>query len=168
MSSSQLTSLYDTHAPALFRFLMALTGHEADTRDLLQDLFIRAARRPAEEVWRDPAAWLFRSARNLHTDFTRRRGVRERALTRMACEAGEAESTAPGDEHSPPVNAAAALASLPEEQRAVVHLKIWENLTFARIAEVLDIPANTAASRYRYALEKLRGLLPQPCHVHES
>ena len=86
----------------------------------------------------------------------------------MACETGEAESTAPGDDESPPPNAAAALASLPEEQRAVIHLKIWENLTFARIAVVLDIPANTAASRYRYALEKLRGLLPQPCHVHES
>ena len=50
----------------------------------------------------------------------------------------------------------------------MVHLKIWEGLTFARIAEVLDIPPNTAASRYRYALEKLRTLLPQPHHLHET
>ena len=34
-------------------------------------------------------------------------------------------------------------------------LKIWEGLTFAEIAEVLDESPNTAASRYRYALQKL-------------
>jgi RNA polymerase sigma-70 factor (ECF subfamily) len=38
-------------------------------------------------------------------------------------------------------------------------LKLWEGLTFEDIAGVLGIPANTAASRYRYALEKLRGRL---------
>jgi RNA polymerase sigma-70 factor (ECF subfamily) len=38
-------------------------------------------------------------------------------------------------------------------------LKLWEGLTFEQIAEALDIPANTAASRYRYGLDKLRGLL---------
>jgi len=38
----------------------------------------------------------------------------------------------------------------------VVHLKLWEYLTFEHIAELLDIPPNTAASRYRYGLDKLR------------
>jgi len=38
----------------------------------------------------------------------------------------------------------------------VVHLKLWENLTFEAIAETLEIPPNTAASRYRYGLDKLR------------
>ncbi len=41
----------------------------------------------------------------------------------------------------------------------MVVLKIDGDLTFAQIAEVLGIPANTAASRYRYALEKLRSAL---------
>ena len=49
-----------------------------------------------------------------------------------------------------------ALGELPPEQRAVVHLKLWEDLTFEHIAELLDIPLNTAASRYRYGLDKLR------------
>lgn len=35
-----------------------------------------------------------------------------------------------------------------------MHLKLWENLTFEQIAETLDIPSNTAASRYRYGLDK--------------
>jgi RNA polymerase sigma-70 factor (ECF subfamily) len=51
---------------------------------------------------------------------------------------------------------AAALGELPEEQRAVVHLKLWEGLTFEQIAGALEIPLNTAASRYRYGLDKLR------------
>jgi RNA polymerase sigma-70 factor (ECF subfamily) len=51
---------------------------------------------------------------------------------------------------------AEALGTLPPEQRAVIHLKLWEVLTFEQIAETLDVPMNTAASRYRYGLDKLR------------
>ena len=53
----------------------------------------------------------------------------------------------------------AALALLPMEQRSVAQLKLWDGLTFEEIAEVQGIPLNTAASRYRYALEKLRSEL---------
>jgi RNA polymerase sigma-70 factor (ECF subfamily) len=42
--------------------------------------------------------------------------------------------------------------------REVVALKIWGDLTFAEIGETLGIPANTAASRYRYGLAELRQL----------
>ena len=41
----------------------------------------------------------------------------------------------------------------------MLHLKLWENLTFAQIAEALEISPHTAASRYRYALDKLRDVL---------
>jgi len=45
---------------------------------------------------------------------------------------------------------------LPDEQREVVILKIWNELTFAEIAQILEISQNTAASRYRYALGALK------------
>ena len=51
------------------------------------------------------------------------------------------------------------MESLPEEQRSVLHLKLWEDLTFSQIGETLEISPQTAASRYRYALDKLRDLL---------
>jgi RNA polymerase sigma-70 factor (ECF subfamily) len=51
-----------------------------------------------------------------------------------------------------------AVSTLPEIQRDVITLKVWGGLTFAEIAEALDIPANTAASRYRYGLVELRKL----------
>lgn len=52
-----------------------------------------------------------------------------------------------------------AIQSLPDYYKEVIILKIWGELTFEQIAETLDIPMNTAASRYRYALEKLRRTL---------
>ena len=48
------------------------------------------------------------------------------------------------------------MGNLPEIYREVITLKVWGDLTFAQIADVLEIPANTAASRYRYGLAELR------------
>ncbi len=52
-----------------------------------------------------------------------------------------------------------AIRLLPDEQREVVALKIDGELTFAQIAQIMGVSINTAASRYRYALQKLRTLL---------
>ena len=49
-----------------------------------------------------------------------------------------------------------ALGELPPDQRTVVHLRLWEHLKFEEIADLLGISLNTAASRYRYGLDKLR------------
>ena len=57
---------------------------------------------------------------------------------------------------------ATSIDRLPHEQREVLVMKIWNDLTFAKIAEALEISPNTAASRYRYALAALKkDLLPQ-------
>ena len=49
-----------------------------------------------------------------------------------------------------------ALRDLPEEQRETVFLRIWSGMTLLEIADATETPLNTVASRYRYALEKLR------------
>jgi RNA polymerase sigma-70 factor (ECF subfamily) len=50
----------------------------------------------------------------------------------------------------------AALAGLPKDQAEVLVMKVWGGLTFGQIATALDVSANTIASRYRYAISKLR------------
>ena len=50
-------------------------------------------------------------------------------------------------------------SSFSADQRAVLHLKLWAGLTFEEIAVALEISPNTAASRYRYGIDKLRHLL---------
>ena len=57
-----------------------------------------------------------------------------------------------------------AVRQLPPEQREVLTLKVWGELTFAEIATALGISQNTAASRYRYALTALRKLLQPASH----
>jgi RNA polymerase sigma-70 factor (ECF subfamily) len=154
----ELERLYDEHAQALFAFLLGLTRNEADTRDLLQEVFVKIARRPELlRSVRDERSFLIRLAHNLLIDTSRRRSTREQTRDRVAAEAIELFAPVPdADERVFGEALAASLGELPPDQRAVVHLKLWENFTFEAIAEALGISPNTAASRYRYGLDKLR------------
>ena len=153
--------LYDEHAQPLFAFLLNLTRDEADTRDLLQEIFVKLAR--GENLLsgvRDERAFLVRLAHNAAIDLMRRRGTRDRTKENFAAERiSPFASTDDPDEKLFRDELAVALGELPEDQRAVVHLKLWSELTFDAIAAALGISPNTAASRYRYGIDKLRGRL---------
>lgn len=143
--------LYDRYGPRLFRAALGLSGNRADAEDCVQELFaalVRSRRRLAQV--RDLPAYLFAS-------------LRRQALRRVAQRrdsplglAAECESREPPREDPRSDELRGALQSLSPEQREVVALKIEGQLTFAEIGRVLAISPNTAASRYRYALERLR------------
>jgi RNA polymerase sigma-70 factor (ECF subfamily) len=157
----ELERLYDEHAQALFAFLLNLTRNEDDTREVLQEVFVKLARQPSLlEPARDVRAFLLRLAHNAAIDTIRRRGTRDKYHEQFGAEeiAVFAPTTDP-DEALFRTRLFSALGLLPPEQRAVVHLKLWEGLTFEQIAATLQIPLNTAASRYRYGIDKLRELL---------
>jgi RNA polymerase sigma-70 factor (ECF subfamily) len=121
-------------------------------------LFIKLGRRPVLlEGVRDERGFVLRLAHNAAIDLIRRREARERNYHELALETTRlfAQSADP-DEQIFREKLAEALGELPADQRAVVHLKLWEKLTFEAIAETLEISLNTAASRYRYGLDKLR------------
>jgi RNA polymerase sigma-70 factor (ECF subfamily) len=157
----ELERLYDEHAQALFGFLLNFTRNEDDTREVLQEVFVKVARQPTLlAAARDTRAFLIRLAHNAAIDLMRRRSSRNHYLDQMAQEPASAFAvTDDPDETAFRDALAASLGELPPEQRAAVHLKLWEGLTFREIAESLNIPPNTAASRYRYGLDKLRELL---------
>ena len=160
-ADQDIARLYDEHAPSLHALLLNLTRNEADTRDLLQEIFVRLAR--DEHLLRgvrEERAFLLRLAHNAAIDRLRRRGTRERTRENFAREVVSLFAPASDpDEATFRQELAAALAELPPEQRAVAHLKLWAGLTFEQIAEAMDISPNTAASRYRYAIDKLRDRL---------
>jgi RNA polymerase sigma-70 factor (ECF subfamily) len=52
-----------------------------------------------------------------------------------------------------------AVKLLPDIYQEVVVLKVWGGLTFQEVAEQIGVPMNTAASRYRYGVERLRELM---------
>ncbi|MGH7976190.1 MAG: RNA polymerase sigma factor, partial [Limisphaerales bacterium] len=155
---ADIERLYDAHAQALFAFLLNFTRDEADTRDLLQEIFVKLAREPKLlHGVRDERAFLIRLAHNAAVDLIRRRATREKIKENFAVEKNSLFAPANDpDKKTFREEMSIALGELPEEQRAVVHLKLWSELTFEQIAVALDISPNTAASRYRYGLDKLR------------
>ena len=158
-----LARLYDAHARALFGFALNLTRNEADARDVLQEIFHRLARRPELlRGVRSERGFLLRLVHNQAIDLMRRRASREKVGEVAAPEETVGHPFAASraaDEEGFRRALAAALAKLPPEQRAVVHLKLWEEATFAEIAAVLEVSANTAASRFRYGIDKLQAEL---------
>jgi RNA polymerase sigma-70 factor (ECF subfamily) len=154
----EIERLYDEHAQPLYAFLLNFTRDEADTRDVLQEIFVKLAREPKLLAGvREERAFLIRLAHNAAIDLMRRRGTRERTKENFAAETiSPFAPTSDPDEKAFREGLAGALGTLPEEQRAVVHLKLWSGLTFEEIAAALEVSPNTAASRYRYGLDKLR------------
>jgi RNA polymerase sigma-70 factor (ECF subfamily) len=156
-AARELERLYDEHAQALFAFLLNFTRNEDDTRDLLQEIFIKLARTDHLRLARDERAFLIGLAHNAAIDLMRRRATRQKYTEQFAGESIAIFAPTPNPDHTAfRIELAAALAELPPDQRAVVHLKLWEGFTFEQIAAALEIPPNTAASRYRYGLDKLR------------
>lgn len=142
--------------PALLLFARRWTRSRADAEDVVQEAFVRFWRRQHSIANR---ALLYAAVRSAALDRLRteqRRAQREAIASRDTPEHCE-PVFAPEDEGQQLL--AAAVERLPEEQREVVVLKIWNELTFAEIAQVLAISQNTAASRYRYALGALRKIL---------
>ncbi len=154
MDPKHLESLYDEFAPAVHAFALQLTRDREAAKEILQNIFLRLAGRPRFTIL-NPRSFLLRCTYRSYVDLVRRESSRQRAMTEFASEAFAGFQVEPeGDERLAAL--LAKVESLPEEQRAVLHLKIWEQRTFRQIAGILGIPANTAASRFRYALDKLR------------
>jgi len=143
------------HGRALVLLARQWTRCQADAEDVVHDAFVRFWRR--REGVRDPTGYLYACVRTVAIDHLRRR--------RDQVDLGEtsepwfeaSESGAEANERLDSLQQA--IDSLPLEQRQVVIMKVWGGLTFASIAEAAAISPNTAASRYRYAVESLRSRL---------
>ncbi|MFC7339039.1 RNA polymerase sigma factor [Haloferula chungangensis] len=160
MKRSQVERLYEEHAEGIYRFLLSLVRHPEDARDLLQDIFVRVARNDGFlDTPSNEKAFFFKMARNAAIDRSRRLGARARLNDALTDHSSAFAADSDPDTQAFRNSVAAALRQLPDEQHTIVHLKLWEDMTFEQAAEVCSIPPATAASRYRYGIEKLRALL---------
>jgi RNA polymerase sigma-70 factor, ECF subfamily len=153
-----LSALYDRHAPRLYAYACVLARSKDEAADIVQECFVRIAERlPGIAGRENLEAYLLVMVRNEAF----RAAARWRAWRRRNEAAGTIRfdhqtAAATPEDRETAERIQTAVAELPPDQREVVFLKIWENLTFARIGELLGISLNTAASRYRYALDHLR------------
>jgi RNA polymerase sigma-70 factor (ECF subfamily) len=153
-----LAGLFDLASQRLVRFSVTITRNQHDAEDAVQAALVRVATEPqrlakAESPW----AYLLQMVRNEALQIARKkqRWKTEVSLidlvTLRRVDELEMEET-----HRAVWTA---LRTLPPEQAEVVVLKIWEEMTFAQIGQVLETSPNTIASRYQYAMSKLSQIL---------
>ena len=159
MSTAQNTwrQWVSEHAPKLLLFARQQTRSEADAQDLVQESVVEAWQRQSSDS-PPPLPLVFATIHRRAIDLARRQDRRtHRELAAMQTRT-EVWFDARLEDRELGQLIQGAMNRLPEAYREVLSLKVWGELTFAEIAVVLGIPANTAASRYRYGLAELRKL----------
>jgi RNA polymerase sigma-70 factor (ECF subfamily) len=152
LSADCVKQLYDRHGAALLAYARSFVADVAIAEDIIQQVFVKLLQ-GGISMPEAPLPYLYRAVRNAALN-KRRNGRYETPL--------DAEGpwfVHRGGDRELALALQAALAQLPEEQREVVIMRVWSGMTLEEIAQAVDVSLNTVASRYRYALEKLRKLM---------
>ena len=159
MNHEEVRRLYEEQGPAFLGYACALLGVRASAQDVLHSVFLKLMNE--KETISDPVPYVYRALRNTALNVQRQ----ESRLIPLEDESAWFEPISLMSEVALAVQEA--LRALPSEQREVVVLHLWSEMTFCEIAALIQIPPDTAASRYRYALSKLRELL-RPLEVADE
>jgi RNA polymerase sigma-70 factor (ECF subfamily) len=157
-------TLYARYKGPLYRYLLRQVRNAAAAADLFQEVWSHlVAARARYEPRAKFATFLFSIAHNCAMDFFRRDAKSRHAIQGVDAEP-QREAEVP--EHERPDRVAefgeqqsallAAIASLPQEQREVFLLREETGLSVEEIARITDVPLETAKSRLRYAIRKLK------------
>jgi RNA polymerase sigma-70 factor, ECF subfamily len=156
----KVEALYRQHAATLLLFAVAITRDRGRAQDAVQQVFLNLLERHDLNRIADAKAYLFASVRNAVLNDLR---IRSRSVELQEDSAWFAP---PERDYAAEASLRRALCELSDQEREVVVLHVWADLTFAQIGEILQISANTSASRYRYAFGKLRQAMQKresPC-----
>jgi len=164
-------ALVDRHLPAVVGVVGRIVCNRADAEDLAQDTFVRAFQRLGQygqaHSFRN---WLLKIATNLALNHLQaRRRERNRypriAETRPDC----VEAAEEGPELPSPRQWQHWLSRLDEAQRAAIVLFHFQNLSYAEVAEALDVPVNTVRTHLHRGRRRLRELMSvRPLAENES
>lgn len=150
---------FSEYGPGLLLFARQWVRSPADAEDIVQEAFVKFWRRNHRI---DNRALLYATVRSIALDVIRRDSRRARREAEAFSDVPQSSQPQFAVEDESQRALAAAVDLLPHEQREVLVMKIWNELTFAEIGSALEISQNTAASRYRYALSALKkNLQPQ-------
>lgn len=144
--------------------LYRVVGSHDEARDLAQEAFLKSYRALGSfKLEARFSSWLYQIALNAARDRLRRRRTRHDVSLDSVEETADRPLGRPDPSALDLVESrdlsrlvAAAVAELPEEQREVVVLKEYQGLTFAEIAEALDVPLSTVKTRLYRGLGQLR------------
>lgn len=159
LDSAVVAALFEQHSDELLRFLVGVLRDHQLASDALQAAFTKMVERGHETSEESRKAWLFRVAYNEALVVRRRQKTGKRVLERVAWSADlyQTDDTLVRSESIEQVRAA--IDQLSPDQQRIVRMRIYEDKTFAVIADELKIPLGTALGRMRAALAKLRSSL---------
>jgi RNA polymerase sigma-70 factor (ECF subfamily) len=152
-----LEELYDRYGEKLYHYLVLKLGSCQDAEDILQEVFYRFGRYSVRwKLVKNPEAFVFKVVRNEANRFLKRRIAQQKTMDLNPDHKNAIASVIQGPDELSESILSESLARLPEDQREVIVLKVFEGMTFKEIARICRLSANTTASRYRYGLSKLR------------
>ena len=156
--AATLERIWNEHAASVLGMLKTYCASPEDAQDTLQELFLRVGKNPSVvQSAKSPRAFLIVSARRIAIDAARKRASdQRREESTEAAEAVHPSPVAPKNDGDLAAAISKALAELPPEQRSVFEAKVLHVKTLAVIATEQSITLNTAASRLRYSLDKIR------------
>lgn len=125
----------------------------AQSEDVVQEVFIRLMAQP--QTPENVKAWLFRSVRNGAISQLRKQKHRQKHTENLAAGAMSWFENRP-DDLLDAKKAQQALMHLPDEQREIVILRIWGQLTLREIAQIVEQPLSTVHHKYQSALKTIR------------
>ena len=158
--SSALEMIWNQYSTDLLGYLIGILCSRFDAEDALQEVFVTIARKRQQVAKaKHLKPYLFKMAHNTAVNRIKQTSRRREQLKEKA----DWLIFDPQDsnENDRSAEVAAALATLPEKQRVVMTLKFFQDKTFREISELLGISENTAASRYRYGLSKLKNIMEE-------
>jgi RNA polymerase sigma-70 factor (ECF subfamily) len=152
--------LYERHAPVLFALALKILGNRSDAEDVLQEIFLQVWRTALsyDERRAPPLGWLIMLTRSRAIDRLRSRQTRARATESAAQETVD-DTALPSQDVATAETALlvnAALAALPDEQRAALELAYFGGLTQTQIAKQLRQPLGTVKTRVRTGMQRMR------------
>ncbi len=158
----QLARSFDAHAATLILFARQWLERAA-AEDVVQDVFVSLMaqhRLPPDNF----KAWLFKAVRNAAISHARSASRRINRETRRVAQQREWFESWPEDL----IDASAAqlaLESLAPEQREVIVMRIWAQMTLAEIAQVTGEAMSTLFSRYRAGLCEIKRIMESSCQL---
>lgn len=170
--STAFEQLVLAHQNQIYRLCFRMLGNAEDAADMTQETFLKVWRN-LDRFQGDAAfsTWLYRLASNCCLDFLRSQKRRPTVSMTTEDDDGEEQTIEVADDSATPEEElllkeerseiARAMASLDEEQRQILSLRVVNDLSYTEIAEILDIKEGTVKSRLARARENLRKKLLQ-------
>jgi len=159
MTSQRIGDLFDRHHQRLYNLARRLSSDAEEAKDLVQEAFLRAARRPGSLPADDrrAEAWLVRVVVNLCRDRYRRLAVRRRPD--VIHNLDHPEPASPESQAVARASVQAALATLEPRRRAVIVLRELEGFPVAEVARLLRMNPGTVRWHHSSGRKQLARLL---------